>query len=225
MRIRCAVFVAGAILLAGCGSKTKTVVQTVTEPSTVSSAEATTETKTQPTPSARGCDSVVESSTKGVGECESTTGETAKYAGVGHHLILSGLTMRYISVTTAPSVSTEGDTAKAHGTFVIVTAELTNSEHSAQNWSSSQSSLLINGDTYEEAFNAENGKDQHSLLWVTNSFHKLQPGETKTGDLVYDIPSSALRAFGHEGGAVTLKDFGEEESKESYGGLLLIPKA
>jgi hypothetical protein len=133
--------------------------------------------------------------------------------------------MRYVSKTTAPSVSSEASAAKAHGTFVIATVELTNREHSPQAWASKQSSLLVGGNSYEEAFEAENGKDQHSLLWTSGATNNIQPEETRTGDLVYDVPSSALHTLEREGGAIAIRDFGEEnENEEAYGGELLLPK-
>jgi F0F1-type ATP synthase assembly protein I len=194
---------------------------------TTSSAESsgTTAATTPESASTPSCESLTTQGAHGVGSCEGPGGTSAKYAGVGHHLILNGMTMRYVSMTTAPSVSNESSTAKAHGTFVIVTVEVSNREHSAQEWKSEQSELLVNGSTYEEAFDAENGKDQHSLLWETGFSNKLQSGETRTGDLVYDLPDSALHALEHEGGLVAIRAFGEEnENKEAYGGVLLLPK-
>jgi hypothetical protein len=134
------------------------------------------------------------------------------------------MSIRYISKETAPSVSSFS-TVKAHGTFVIVTVEVENRERSAQMWDSKQSSLLVGGSTYEEAFNAENGPDEHSLVWSTLFSRKLQAGETKTGDLVYDLPHSAMESLEHEGAVVAIRDFGEEnENKEAYGGVLIVPK-
>jgi hypothetical protein len=197
--------------------------------STGSTGSSGTTTATTPEPaSTPSCESLTTQGAHGVGSCEGPGNSTAKYAGPGHHLVLSGLVMRYASMTTAPSVSSEGGggTAKAHGVFVIVTVEVTNREHTAQEWKSQQSSLLVDGNSYEEAFKAENGPDQNSLLWATSFTRKLQPEESRTGDLIYDIPTtSARQTLEHEGGAVAIRDFGEEnENKEAYGGVLLLPK-
>jgi hypothetical protein len=177
-------------------------------------------------PSTPSCESLAEKGAQGVGSCEAPGNSSAKYAGVGHHLVLSGLSARYVSKETAPSVSSTGSTAKAHGMFVIVTLELTNHERSPQEWKSEQSSLLVGGNTYDEAFNAENGPDEHSLVWTIGGIGgKLQPEETRTGDVIYDVPSSVLHTLETQGGAVALRDFGEEhENKEAYGGVLLLPK-
>jgi len=224
----CAAMAIGLLAITGCGGSTKTVTETVTTEASAPATASTESTATTPAPaSSSSCESLATQGARGVGTCEGPASSTAQYAGVGHHLVLSGLRMRYVSMTTAPSVSSSGigGTAKAHGVFVIVQVSLTNREHKPQGWSSSQSSLLANGNTYQEAFDAENGKDQHSLLWIAGSANEIQPEETRTGDLVYDIPVSAAHALEHEGGAVAIKDFGEEnDSEEAYGGLLLLPK-
>ena len=217
----------GTILMAGCGSTTKTVTQTVAE---TSSAPVTTETtsstaSTQATSSAHTCATLVASTSQGVGTCENAAGNTVKYASPGHHLFLSGLTAQWVATHTAGAVGggESSSTAKAHGTFVIITLRLTNRETAPQEYKNEQASLLIGGNTYTEAFDAENGPDQQSFIWKSSS--KIQPQEAQTGDVIFDVPSAARQSLASEGGAVTLKDFGEEESKESYGGLLLIPKA
>jgi Domain of unknown function (DUF4352) len=218
-----AALVAGVLLLSACGA-TKTVTapppaaSTSPETTTSSSSEVTSPGSNEPT-----CESLI-TSAHGVGTCSSGPYQV-KYAAPGHHLVLSGLTAVYVSKHTESSIAPKvGESLKAHGTFLIVTLSITNTEHSPEEWNSSKTSLILGGNHYEEAFEAENGPDEQSFLWQVSK-SKLQPEETREGDVVFDIPTSATATLLNEGGGVAIKDFGEEKGpEEQYGGILFLPK-
>jgi hypothetical protein len=90
-----------------------------------------------------------------------------------------------------------------------VTIAVTNTTTSPQTFdegsSTSQAALQIGKNTYSVSFDAENTNDPSSF--VTND-NPIQPGETRTGNADFDVPTSAAqRVYKHGGLFVT--DFGE----------------
>jgi hypothetical protein len=118
--------------------------------------------------------------------------------------------VKVVNVDTPSSVSNgSGFTANARGTFVVVTIAVTNATTSPQTFdegsSTSQGSLEIGKNSYSVSFDAENTNDPNSF--VTND-NAIQPGETRTGTIDFDVPSSAARQA-YEHGALFVVDFGE----------------
>jgi Domain of unknown function (DUF4352) len=145
-----------------------------------------------------------------VGKCIAGNGSTFIFANRGSSVRLKTMRVKVVNVDTPQSVSSgSGFTANAHGTFVIVTIAVTNTTSSPQAFdegsSTSQAELVIGKNTYSVSFDAENTNDPNSF--VTNS-NDIQPGETRTGTVDFDVPSSsAKRVYDH--GALIVTDFGE----------------
>ena len=195
------------LLLGSCGGSTKTVVQTVTAGTATTSTSATTRATTTTNTGPPDCSSI--DSRTFVGKCTSN-GATFTFANPGSTVALKTLKVKVVNVATADSVSNgSGFTANAHGTFVIVSIAVTNTTQSPQTFdegsSTSQAALRIGNNTYSVSFDAENTNDPNSF--VTNDA-PIQPGETRTGTIDFDVPSSAAARVNQHGGLVVV-DFGE----------------
>lgn len=203
--------VAALTMLGGCGGSTKTVVETVTasSPATASptTTTATTTTATAANTGPPDCSSV--SARTYVGKC-THGGVTLILANRGSPVHLKTLTVMVVNVDTPQTISSgSGFTANANGTFVQVTIAVTNTTHAPQTFdegsSTSQGSLEIGNNTYSVSFDAENTNDPNSF--VTNN-NAIQPGETRTGTIDFDVPSSAA-AQASQHGALLITDFGD----------------
>lgn len=115
---------------------------------------------------------------------------------VGQALHLKSLTARLVDMRAAPKVG-EGQavTATAHGEFLIITLAVTNNLTTPQEFDSQpgvkpQVALTVGeGETariYSQSFSASNQADRRSFMSQVES---IQPGETQTGDVVFDMPS------------------------------------
>ena len=107
-------------------------------------------------------------------------------------LTLDQLTARLVGISTAdtlqgPSLGPES----ASGVFVIASVEITNTTNKPQTYDSSgdATSLTLGNDVYTEDFDVENGTATDSFVWRTE---ELQPDESMTGTLVYDVPANAV---------------------------------
>jgi hypothetical protein len=78
--------------------------------------------------------------------------------------------------------------------FVIVTIAVTNTSTSPQTFdegtTTSQGELLIGKNTYSVSFDAENTNEPNSF--ETNN-NPIQPGETRTGTIDFDVPTNAAK--------------------------------
>jgi uncharacterized protein YceK len=134
----------------------------------------------------------------------------------GHTAHLKTLTVSLQGLTAQDSLSNgSSESATARGKFVIATLTLTNKTHSPETWENGQASLAAgpNGvNAYSENFEAENGPDEHSCLWVAGAASNggLQPGETVSCDVVFDIPTNMSATA--RGSEVFVTNFGDNAS-------------
>ena len=222
---------AAALLVTGCGgSGTKTVTVSASTTSTAATAttrdvggqtcvynpdgsiqQCTPDSSTTTAAVAAGppqCSSV--SARTFAGKCVADNGSTFIFANRGSSVRLKTMRVKVVNVETPQSVSNgSGFTANAHGTFVIVTIAVTNATNSPQTFdegsATSQAELVIGKNTYSVSFDAENTNDPNSFETNNND---IQPGETRTGTVDFDVPSSAARQV-NEHGALIVTDFGE----------------
>jgi hypothetical protein len=100
----------------------------------------------------------------------------------------------------------------ARGHFVVVTLRIASRTHRSEHFGglglSGQTALRVDGDTYEEDFDAENGPDPRAFAWTRRA---VQPGEPQTGDVVFSVPARIAAGVlrpGGRGGTLELADFG-----------------
>jgi hypothetical protein len=216
--------VGAAIVVVGCGSSTKTVVQTVTAPAT---------TLTTATPTATATTNAAESAPPNCqhlpnaptfeGNCV-VNGATFLFENKGDTARLKSLAVKINGTSTAQSYSAGGGatSATARGTFVTVNVTVTNRLDSPQQFDESdtgQVQLQVRQATYTPSFEAENQADQKSFL--SANLEPLQPGESQSGDVVFDVPTSRVAtALNH--GAIVVVDFGSTVSTTTTAALLKL---
>lgn len=205
-RIFAAVTVAASIVsIAACGSTTtKTQVITKTVAAAPSSTSSTTTPTTTPTTTVAST-TTTSTTSSGPPECD-TMGKREGYCvdsgkqyqvansdGIVH---LKSMSVKLNGVKSADSLSGDGgyETATAHGRFLIFDVTITNRDDSGQSFGDGLGgqSVLGVGDgshfkSYDEDFNAENGPDAGSCIDANNS-EAIQPGESATCDVVFDVP-------------------------------------
>jgi hypothetical protein len=211
---------AAVVALAGCGGATKTVVQTVSVARTPTSASTTSSTAaTASTPSGPPtCASVFQPSDIRPVVCSFQTGSFVKGATENYPIRLKTLTAQFVAARTASSVadSSGAATATATGTFLIITLRISNNSSTPQTVESIGNSaaelFTLGSDSkqYSESFAAENQADEQSF--VSQNSTPIQPDASQTGDVVFDLPPSALASVRAHGAGLLLGDFGVDLS-------------
>lgn len=158
-----------------------------------------------------------------VGKCTASNGTTFIFGNRGSTVRLKTMKVSIVNVGTTQSVSSgSGFTANARGTFVIATIAVTNTTTSPQTFdegsATSQGQLEIGKNSYSVSFDAENTNDPNSF--VTNS-NDIQPGETRTGTIDFDVPSSAApQVYKH--GALVITNFGDSVDSAQTAAVLKV---
>jgi hypothetical protein len=94
--------------------------------------------------------------------------------------------------------------ATAQGMFVVVTVRVANRTHKPQLFNDdSQVELLIGSDTYSISASGDEADS------ATSAFDSdIEPGETATGDVVFDVAKSVLKSYPAHAGLVVV-NFGD----------------
>lgn len=211
--------VGAGLLLAACGGSTKTIVKTVTAAppaatsATVASPTTTTAAATSTTAAAAdptSCDA------KGIdpqqlrqGTCV-TKGVTFTVVNKGSVLRMHSLTASLNGIRAADSLSSDVSSATASGMFVISSLTVTNRLDSPQTFDqigTAQTQLLLGRQTFTENFDAENGNDPQSC--VSKDDAGIQPGESLTCDVIFDVPTSSLAKLTTNGN-ISITNFGDD---------------
>jgi hypothetical protein len=149
-----------------------------------------------------------------------------------HPLRLPGLTVEFVSARTASSLSASSGaaSAQANGIFLIITLRITNTSNAPQTveepWSNRfQLSPITSNANYSESFQAEDGPDQQSF--ITQDTTPVQPGESQTGDVIFDVPLSVMSLMRHDGTTLVFGTFGQDvtstsNSKSTPLGIMVI---
>lgn len=193
-----------AIALAGCGTATKTVVRTVTAPESAPSITASTTTAAA-SASPPDCRSL---GSRGEGRCVAN-GVALLVVNRGHEARLHTLAAMLNGCRTTQSVSDGyGQSATAIGVYVICSLTVRNRADGPESFGDNgeQTLLLVDGKHYSDAFDAENQADQQSFVSQSGD---IQPALSRTGDVVFDIPSR-LAAAALSRGVVLTVDFGTD---------------
>ncbi len=217
-----ALLVGVAVVFTGCGT-TKTVTEKTPPPAASVTTPSTTTTTTAaagPTPCATA--NIAHGTT--TGSCTLKAGVVVHYAPRSMPLHLKTLIARVVGVRGASTVSNGSNiTSTANGQYLIVTLSITNimsSPASFDGVGGNQTMLEADEKTYTEAFKAENEADPNSF--VTNN-ESIQPGESKTGDVIFDLPPSIIKkVLGGEKGGVFIGNFGDDLSSELPSGVGVI---
>lgn len=203
-----------ALLAGGCGS---TVIRTVTAPAPPASSTPTVATTPQPAVASPSQIAPCAQAVTTPQDRKCTLNGTFVWLahGTGQMLRLKTLDAQLLSIRSASSVSNgPGFTATANGTYLIFTLRITNVMSSPQAFGgigSTQTVLSLGGSAYSDAFSAENGNDGQSFLTQDTP---IQPGESQTGDLIYDVPSAkAQTAISGRSGGLVIANFGGDLSQ------------
>jgi hypothetical protein len=130
---------------------------------------------------------------------------------------LQTLSAHVNGVTTASTLASNGSSASANGRFLVVSLTITNNASAPEQFDSigNQQTAIIGhrGASYSEDFNAENGPDQHSC--VASNTNDIQPGESATCDVVFDLPVAAVDRARTHGLGLYVVNFGTDLSSNS----------
>lgn len=192
--------------LAACGAdSTKTVVPTVTAPTpTVDTASVPTVTTPPPDPTSCTALGITRNRLR-EGNCIDTNNNGARIQGVnrGSTLRLKQLYVSYGGYTTQDTIPASTGTAAAQGTFVIMTLTVRNKLNSPAVFDQHQDQIILalGSRNYSENFDAENNP---GTSFVRNS-DPIQPGNSKTGTVVFDIPKSIVKHIDTDGDLIILQ--------------------
>jgi Domain of unknown function (DUF4352) len=134
-------------------------------------------------------------------EC-SSKGVTFTIVHQDHVLKLKNLRAHVEGVRTADTLTEQyGGTETANGRYLVVTLSITNLADGPEDFGGvggTQTFLIGKGKQFSENFDAENQGDDNACL---DKAEDIQPEETKSCDVVYDLPLSILdrgrkRGFG-----------------------------
>jgi Protein of unknown function (DUF2510)/Domain of unknown function (DUF4352) len=191
----------GATLLATGGGDDGSPVATVTTTVAVEGAsdQASTDT-TPPSETTTGTESVdpdntcdalgINSQDLNEGSC-TVKGQDVVVVNKDSTLELDQLSARLVGISTADTFQGRSPGPKsASGVFVVARVEITNTTDKPQTYDSfgEATALNLGRDVYTEDFNVENGTATDSFVWRSTD---LQPHDSMTGTLVYDVPANA----------------------------------
>jgi hypothetical protein len=190
-----------AAVIAGCGSgETKTVTNT----KTVTTPTATDETAAETTaPDKNSCDAKgINPEKRREGTCVDPDGQKYKTVNRGSTLRLKELNVRVVSTRLTPTLTADTGTERASGQFYVVTLAVTNKLDSPTSFDDGQNQvgLTVGGKTYSEDFEAEN-MPGNSFVWGSD---EIQPEESRTGSVIFDLPNRAVKKLGNSSAAANL---------------------
>lgn len=191
----------GATLLATGGGDDGSTAATVTTTVAVEGASDDASTGTRPPPETttetesvdpdNTCDALgINSKDLNEGSC-TVKGQDVVVVNKDSTVELDQLSARLVGISTADTLQGRSLGPKsASGVFVVARVEIINTTNQPQTYDSSgeASSLNLGRDVYTEDFNVENGTATDSFVWRSM---ELQPHESMTGTLVYDVPANA----------------------------------
>lgn len=202
MRRGCITLVAGALILAGCGGKAKTVTHTTT----TAASSASTPTTAATASSSTDCNVLgINPARMREGTC-THAGVTYVIMDMTHTLKLHTLSAKLDGVRTATTL----DGAAAQGKFVVAGITITNQLELPQTFDAKgtqQAGLILGGTPYKEDTAAEKA-DQGSCL---SHGTRIPPGKSETCEVIFTVPSSSVAILGRHGsGDLYIVDFGSD---------------
>lgn len=217
LRTRLAVVLAAALTAAACGGQSKTTSQAQTR-TTADAPPRTTTTPPAPrlgdsAPRLGDCNALGINPT-GMREGACTHGEiTYVIADEDHTLKLPTLWGQLEGVHTAKSLTNDTAVATAQGQFLLATLRITNKLPAPQDFDrahTQQAGVILDGAPYKEDVDAENADSGSCLRQIGGP---IRPGDTRTCDVIFDVPASAAADLGkHGSGDLYLVNFGSDLS-------------
>jgi hypothetical protein len=135
-----------------------------------------------------------------------------------HTLKLKTLGATLVNVRTSKTLSSATGAATANGEFVIATVTIANKLPSPQTFDQAktqQAGLILDGTVVKEAVVAESEADANSCLSLHTT--PIQPGQSLTCDVVFDVSPSAAADLGkHGSGDLYFVDFGSDLAGSIY---------
>jgi hypothetical protein len=194
--------VAAALTAVGCGSQAKTV----SHPTSTASSAASTPTKAATSPT--DCD------TLGINPTGMREG-TCTHAGITYVIVDMNHTLKLHTLSAELNgvrMTSTLDGTTAQGKFVVPSVTITNHLELPQTFDASgtqQAGLILSGTVYKEATTAEK-IDPASCL---SQASRIPAGQSKTCDVVFEVPSSSAADLGKHGSAdLYIVDFGSDLS-------------
>jgi hypothetical protein len=143
------------------------------------------------------------------------TEEGTKYVVVNKSSVLElpTLSAKLLGISSAKSATALGETVEANGQFVTLELEVTNRTNAPATFDEYQEqvALYLDGNTYTEDFNVQNGAIQTSFLWQGTA---IQPQNSQTGTVTFDVPDKLLSEL-NKSGNIDIANFGSEEEVEA----------
>jgi Domain of unknown function (DUF4352) len=142
---------------------------------------------------------------------DSSTTSNLKTAGRGQWLKLTTLHAKIEHVSIQHQMGSDLGVKVAHGKFVVISLSVTNHSNSPQRFDGmgdETALVLANQKTYSERFDVGNGYDQNSFGWNSDD---IQPDQTATHDLIFDVPANAVVSGAHLG----VLNFGDDTTTYS----------
>lgn len=207
------VLLAVALTVAACGGQSKT--STRTQSRTTADAPPST-TRSTPAPRFGDCNALgINPIGMREGAC-THGGITYVIVDEDHTLELPTLWGSLSGIHMAKSLTNDAAVATTQGQFVIASLGITNKLSAPKTFDQAhtqQAGLILGGAVYKEDPQAENA-DSNSCL--RQSGGPIQPGDTKTCDVIFEIPASASADLGkHGSGDLYLVNFGSDLSSST----------
>ena len=119
-------------------------------------------------------------------------------------LPMHSLRLTIVHLGTAHAFSMPGARARANGVYAVVTVRVQNTTRAAARVDGyAQTELTVGRVTYP--YSSDTDFDPDGVVWRT----AIPAGGSATGDLLFDIPKSAIRAFPREANLLVL-NFGQD---------------
>lgn len=196
--------VLAALALPACGSSgTKTVVQTVTAPATAPSAQTEPEAESAAEEEID-CDALgINVETGNTGRCESD-GLQFNVVNRAEEARLKSIAAKVDGVDSSATTGGEFGSSTAKGVYVLIALTVRNEASRPHAFSTSlptQIVLGIDGKTYEP---------DSSASFETFPYEKINPGNSVSGSIAFDVPPAAVRKIGERGSQVAVTNFGSD---------------
>jgi hypothetical protein len=203
------VLLGAALMAAACGGQSNTTTQTRTRTTLDTPSRTTNTTIAKP----RDCNAL---GINPLGMREGTCthgGITYVIVDEDHTLKLPTLWGNLSGIHTAKSLTNDTAVATAHGQFLMATLSITDKVPHPRTFDqghTQQVGVILDGAVYKEDVAAENA-DSNSCLRQNGG--PIQPGASKTCDVIFDVPAAAAADLGkHGSGDLYLVNFGSDLS-------------
>lgn len=145
------------------------------------------------------------------GPCTDEGGTKVKVVNRDTTLSLPELTVSYGGYTTAETLSSSVGTERADGVYVTIRLTITNKLPDPVAFDPEQVALYLADKTFTPDFDADNMPGD-SFVWESD---EIQPGNSRTGTVTFDVAPAAARAMDTSGniGVAQFSDAGQDAKR------------